>query len=204
MSITLPNATQSGPTALPEISINDPSSSLLQQHLVIEKASLHGISKVFDEYMCGAIRRDTVQSDGITSSKAAVTMDFPRRGLVDCLMSLVVHESKVGYLAMVLFKVRVEAVGQVRYVSLKEGVRLTPNPEITLKGVWDEAIIDVFGPEIHKAIATCRMREKESEEGNRVTECVSMILTSNPSDGAIINLSFGLEGGVQIRKKLYT
>jgi len=48
------------------------------------------------------------------------------------------------------------------------------------------------------------MREKELEEGNRVTECVSMILTNSPSDAAIINLSLGLEGGVQIQNKLYT
>lgn len=154
--------------------------------------------------MCGAIRRDTVQSDGITSSKAAVTMDFPPRGLVDCLMSLDVHQSKVEYLAMALFKVQVESVGQVRYISLKEGVRLTPNPEITLKGVLDKAIIDVFGSEIHGAVTACRMREKELEEGNCVTDCVSMILTSSPDEGVIINLSLGLKGGAQIQNKLYT
>lgn len=154
--------------------------------------------------MCSVIRRDTVQSDRITSPKAAVTMDFPRRGLVDCLISLGVYQSKVEYLAMTLFRVRVESVGQVRYVSFKGGVRLIPNPEITLKGVLDKAIIDVFGSEIHRAITTCRIREKELEQGNRVTECVSMILTNNPSDAAIINLSLGLKGGVQIRNKLYT
>lgn len=171
---------------------------------MIKKAPLQGIAKVFDEYMCGAIRRVTVQNDGITSSKAAVTMDFPPWGLVDCLMSLDVHHSKVGYLAMALFNVRVESVGQVRYVSLKEGVRLMPNPEITLKGVLDEVIIDVFGPEIYGAITACRMRKKELEEGNRVTECVSMMLTSSPAEGAIINLSLGLKGGVQIQNKIYT
>jgi len=98
----------------------------------------------------------------------------------------------------------VESTGEVRYVSLKEGVRLTPNPEITLKGVLDEAIIDVFGSEIHRAITACRMRRKELEEGNRVTECVSMILTSSSDEGAIINLSLGVEEGTQIREKLYT
>lgn len=48
------------------------------------------------------------------------------------------------------------------------------------------------------------MHEKELEEGNEVTECVLMILTSRPSDGAIINLSLGLKGGVQMQSKLYT
>jgi len=50
---------------------------------VTEKAPQQGIAKVFDEYRCHAIRRVTVQSDGITSSKAAVTMDLPPWGLVD-------------------------------------------------------------------------------------------------------------------------
>jgi hypothetical protein len=162
------------------------------------------MADVFDEYMCSAIRKDAVQSGGTIYLKAAVTMNFPPRGLVDCLMSLEIHQSKIEHLAMALFKAHVESVGQVRYVVLKEGVRLIPNPEITLKGVLGEAIIDVFGSEIHGAIAASRMRKKELEEGNRVTECVSMIFTSTPGEGAIINLSLGLKGGVQIQNKLYT
>jgi hypothetical protein len=171
---------------------------------VLENASLQGIGDVFDEYMCGAIRRDTVRSGRTPYLKAAVTMDFPLQGLVDCLMSLAIHPSKVEYLAIALFKVQVESVGHVRYVTLTGGVRLTPNPEITLKGVSNEAIIRVFGPEIHEAITASRMRKKELEEGNDVTEGVSMILTSSSDEGAIINLSLGVKGGVQIRKKLYT
>jgi hypothetical protein len=123
-------------------------------------------------------------------------MDFPFRGLVDCLMSLAIHQSKVEYLAMALFKVHVESVGQVRYVVLKEGVRLIPSSEIALKGVLDKAIIRVFGPEIHGAITASRMRKKELEEGNHATEYVSMILTSSSSEGAIINLSLDLKAGV--------
>ena len=119
-------------------------------------------------------------------------------------MSLDVRGRDVEQLTMALFNVRVESVGRTRYITLPGGVRLTPNPEVTLRGVLDEAIIRVFGPEIHGAITACRMREKELEEGSRVTECVSMILTGSPDKGAIINLSLGLKGGAQIRKKLYT
>lgn len=174
-----------------------------EKHLVFEKASQRGITEVFNNYISDAISKVAVQNNEIPC-KAAVTMTFPPRGLVDCLMSLEVNQSKIGYLAMALFKVRVESVGQVRYITLNDGVRLTPNPEITLKGVKDGAIIGVFGLEIYWAITKCRMHEKELEEGNEVTECVSMILTSRPSDGAIINLSLGLKGGVQMRSKLYT
>jgi len=154
--------------------------------------------------MCDAIRSDIDQSGGITCLKAAVTMDFPFEGLVDCLMSLAIHQSKVEYLAGALFKVHVESVGDVQYVVLNEGVRLTPNPEVTLKGVLDESIIRVFGPEIHRAITASRMRKKELEEGNHITECVSMILTRNSDEGAIINVALDLKGGAQIRNKIYT
>lgn len=116
---TPPNETQSDPRVISETSLNKPNFTPLQQHLVLEKASLQGIADVFDDYICDAIRRDTVQSDGRTSSKAAVTMDFPPRGLVDCLMSLAIHQRRVEHLAMALFKIRVESVGHVRYSTLR-------------------------------------------------------------------------------------
>jgi hypothetical protein len=180
---------------------SNPNFTSHQQHLVFEKASLQGIATVFDPYVCDAIMRDTPQSGDITCLKAAVTMDFPFEGLVDCLMSLAIHESKVEYLAMALFNVQVESVGHVRYVTLTGGARLISNAEVTLKGAQDNAIISVFGPEVYKAVATSRMRKREIEEGKDITEGVSMILSST---GDIINLSLGVKGGVQIRTKLYT
>lgn len=64
-----------------------------EQEEVIENALIEGIKKVFDKYICGAIRRVSVQSDRITSWRASVTMVFPLwGGLVNCLMSLDVCE----------------------------------------------------------------------------------------------------------------
>ncbi|KAH8693348.1 hypothetical protein GQ44DRAFT_585273, partial [Phaeosphaeriaceae sp. PMI808] len=57
-----PNETQSEPTAVPETPSNHPNFTGAQEQRVIENASLQGIAKVFGEYMCGAIRRVTVQS----------------------------------------------------------------------------------------------------------------------------------------------
>lgn len=174
------------------------------QHLVFEKASLQGITVVFDQYMCGAIRKDTVLSEGAICLKAAITMDFPIDGLVDCLMSLAIYHTKVEYLALSLFNVHVESAGQVQYVVLNEGAKLLPSPEMTLKGALDENIIRILGSETHAAIQSSRMRRKEMEEGNHVTECVSMIITSRPEEGAIINLSLGLKDGTNLKNKLYT
>jgi hypothetical protein len=152
--------------------------------------------------MCGAIRRVTLQSDGITSWKAAVTMDFPDWGGVDCLLSLDICEQDVEHLVMVLFNARVKWVEQVRHIVFREGITLIiQNSEATLKGVQAEAIIKVFGPKIFQAITKGPVWKREIKEGKLLTECVSMILTKN---GAIINLSLGLEEGLEIEDKLYT
>lgn len=182
------------------ISSNNELSATKQEQLVFIKASLPGIATIFDPYISGIVMRLKEQS----SLKGAITIVFPSGGLVDCLISLQIHQSEVEYLAIALFKVRVKLVGQVQHVCLKDSITLRPNSEITLKGVLNQAIIDVFGFEIHKAISVCRLHERELREGIAVTGCVSIILISKSSEGAIIGLSLGLEEGTQIRKKLYT
>jgi hypothetical protein len=173
-----------------------------QEQEVIGPAFLEGIPKVFDEYLGRAIRKVPAYSTGTTITMAAVTMVFPRSGLVDCLMTLDVCEQDVEHLALVLFNAKVKWVEQVLHVAVNEGITLiVPNSEATLKGVVDEAIIKVFGRDIYEAISTSRVRTRELEQGKHVTECVSMILTKN---GAFINLSLGMEGAVQIQNKLYT
>ena len=131
-------------------------------------------------------------------------MDFPIDGLVDYLISLAINHTKVGYLALSLFNVHVESAGQVRYIVLNKGTKLLPSPEITLKGALDENIIRILSPEIYGAIQSSRMRRKEMEEGNHITECISIILTSKPEEGAIINLSLGLKDSTNLKNKLYT
>lgn len=171
----------------------------MQEQPVLQNASLQGIVKIFDAYMCNAIRRVNVDGE----SKAAISMIFPGwGGLVDCLMSLDVCEWGIAQLSMALFNAKVEWTEHILHVVLENGMKLTTeSSEVTLKGVEDKVINKVFGSEIYHAIAECAMRRREMAEGRDVTECVSMILTQN---GAIINLSLGLERGLRIENKLYT
>ena len=161
-----------------------------KQDLVSGYASLQGIAKVFDKHMCNAISKVTIDGE----VKAAVTLVFPARGKVDCLMSLEVGEWGVEWLAMSLFNIKVKWVEQVLHVGLKEGTTLTM-PETTLRGVPDKAIMEVFGSEVYNAITQCPGRKMDVAQG------VSMNLTKS---GAIINLSLGLEGGLQIQVINYT
>ena len=171
----------------------------MHEQPVLENASLQGIVEVFDTYMCNAIRRVNVDGE----SKAAITMIFPGwGGPVDCLMSLDVCQWGIAQLSMTLFNVKVEWTECVLHVILENGMTLTTETsEITLKGVEDKVINKVFGSGIYHAIAECAVRRREIAEGRNVTECVSMTLTQN---GAIINLSLGLESGLRIQNKLYT
>ena len=165
---------------------------------LFERASLEGTANVFNRQMCSAIRRVKLEC----GLKAAITTVFPFwAGAIDCFMSLEIHQSSVVWLAMALFNAKVELARTVWHITLNEGITLViPNSEPTLKGVLDEAIVNVFGPEIREAVTESPIRKKELEDGKCVTDCVSMILTS---DGAIINLVLGLDSGVKMRNKLY-
>lgn len=177
-------------------------STTAQEEKVYEKAPPQNLGRIFDRYMCSAIERVKRESDGVTS--AAVTMVFPSWALLDCFMSLSVDASNVEYLAMALLNVRVEAVGNVRYVSIGGGVRVKPSPKLVLRGVLDGPIVNIFGSEIHEAITACVLRGNELEAGNNATECVSMTFSNDPTEGATIDLALGLEKGTQIRKQLFT
>ncbi|TGO54957.1 hypothetical protein BCON_0099g00220 [Botryotinia convoluta] len=190
--------TQNELIAVSKIPSDNPSYIVGQEQRVIENALLQGIAKIFDEQMCSAIRKVIV--DG--NLRAAVTMVFPVwGGPVDCLISLDICEQDVEQLVMALFNAKVKWAENVLHVVFNEGPTLViPNSEATLKGVEDIAILKVFGPEIHDAISECPVRRRELADGKRITECVSVILTKNE---AIVNLSLGLERGLQIQNKLY-
>lgn len=171
---------------------------------VIVNAPLEGVSKVFPEYWCRAIRR---VREG-ESWKAAITMEFPKFALVDCVMMLEVNANEVEYLVKSLFGIAMESVGGVRHLLMGQGVRLTSNtsnPEITLKGVPDQRVIEEFGSDVYSALEAGAMYEQELHVRKiPVTECVSMIFTSKSDEGAFINLCLDLKGGLGIRDKLYS
>jgi hypothetical protein len=165
-------------------------------------ASYDRIVPVFNDYMLAAIMK--CPDDGTGIPKVELTMQFPRWGLVDCLMRLHVSQENVAYIAAALFQQRVENFHGVRFVSLNNGCRLFPDPQMRLKGTSEEAISTVFGPKTCEAIKTCRLRKVESEVGNRFTDCVAMILTCRSDEGAVIDLSLGLEAGAELRGIFFT
>lgn len=170
-------------------------------------ASLEDVAEVFGEYMCYAIKKAQDISCSTESLQATVKMEFPTFALHDCVMMLEICEEEVEHLVKKLFGIDIVSVGGIRHLSLGNGVKLTsntPNPEITLKGVRDEAIIKTLGLEIYEAVMASRMRRRELEEGIKdATECVAMIITSKSGEAAYMNVCLDLEGGLRIRNKLF-
>lgn len=177
-------------------------SNITDAQEVFEHASLDGIAAIFKGLVCGAIRTTSPLADGLKPSKASVTTVFPPWGAVDCLLSLDICEASVEPLAAALFNATVKWAEKSLHIGFAGGASLTiPNSEVTLKGVRDEAIAQVFGSEIQQAIQQSRIRIQEMEKGKLTTDCVSMIITEK---GAFISLSLGLVQGLEIQKKLYT
>jgi hypothetical protein len=119
-------------------------------------------------------------------------------------MSVDIDVRCVEYLAMALLGVRVESREKARYIYWPSGVRMALEHDIKLHCISEEAILEVFGPQIYNAVVACRMRKKEAEVGNKLTECVSVVISAEPRDGLIVNLALGMKEGHGIWKKLYT
>ena len=151
---------------------------------------------IFPQYTCGVIRR--------TGDRASITMAFPYRLGVGCLMSLSILSNKVEYLAMKLFGVHIETEDGFRYVVFqKDGVRLLPRPYLAVQGACDETISMLLGPEVSYAISVSPVRKEEIKQAILATRCVTMEITSNSQDDCVLNLNLGQDEGYKIRKTLF-
>jgi hypothetical protein len=195
---TPPNETQSIPTAILEL----PSSSAVKQYRVDDLASLEGIADVFNQKnICDAIKGDPIQLNGKTYLKAAVAMSFPRWIMHDCILTLVIDESKVGDLAKALFNAQVKSQQHKWSLIFPGGSEVVPSPELIVKGGSDSAILDVFGPNICEAVLASSMREEALAGG--IAHGVSMTFPANSSDTVVINLTLETVKGSEIREKIF-
>ena len=150
---------------------------------------------VFPQYMCSAIRKN--------NDKAVITMVFPYRLGVVCLMSLAILSNKIAYLATELFGVHIEIDGGFRYVNLGNGVRLLPQQALAIQGGRDGAITTLLGLVISKAINVSPARKEEMSQAILVTRCVTMEITSNPDEEGVLNLNLGQDEGYRVKEALF-
>lgn len=161
------------------------------------------LSTVFPPLLAEAIKKQHLRSGW----SAAITMSFLDYLRYDkrlgSMMSLEVMSDKADYLAWPLFGTHIASVNEHRYLVMPTGIKIMVSAEATLRGCRREAILEVFGEEIDKAVKASPAYKQEAEQGNPLTECVTMIVSNRASDGAVINLILEETWGVKLKDDLY-
>ncbi|KAF2105675.1 hypothetical protein BDV96DRAFT_608022 [Lophiotrema nucula] len=110
---------------------------------------------------------------------------------------------KVQQLASVLFDIDLEIEDGFRFDLHNNTVRISRRPEIYLQGATEKAIIECLGCDIHPAIEASPARLEERRNRVLATNCVTMVVTGDPSEEGILNLCLGLKEAFQIKETLY-
>ncbi|KAK9787907.1 putative EKC/KEOPS complex subunit BUD32 [Seiridium cardinale] len=166
-----------------------------------EYVPLEVIGRVFNDGISGMIRKVPVKNNNTIVYSAAIVVNFPNSGAVECLLSIDVEGWAINRLTKTLFNTETCWPDPSRCVISSEGARLTIlNPDVTMTGARDETLLEVFGPELYQAIHESSIRKRELEVYKQETECVSISFTDG---GAILNLSLSLKAGIDIQNKLF-
>ncbi|KAI8647965.1 hypothetical protein NCS56_01548200 [Fusarium sp. Ph1] len=188
---------------------NSPSTSTepwqSSSHFIVENPPILKVAAVFPRYLAQAIRKYQ-QSPG-TPWVAAITMTFldgsSFGNKLGSMMSLEIMKNKVERLADMLFGAEIESTDEHRYLILPTGLRVLSTSDLILRGCKRDVIAKVFGEDIANAIKASLAFKEEHDQGNPLTECVSMSISRLSNDGAVINLSLDEREGVRVKAKLY-
>ncbi|RSL43393.1 hypothetical protein CEP54_015108 [Fusarium duplospermum] len=181
--------------------VNLPMAISGSEHQRASDPCIEYIADVFPQFMCSAIRKN--------GNSAAVEMVFPYfhdNRIVDCAMSLGILPNKIEYLALKLFGWHLETDEReiFRYiVSENDGGIAMPGETMVLQGARDNAISDLLGDQIRDAIIASLMRKEEVRQAVRNTRCVTMQISRNPREDAVLTLNVALREGFTLREKLY-
>ncbi|KJZ68997.1 hypothetical protein HIM_11613 [Hirsutella minnesotensis 3608] len=218
-SLATPRSQTTTPNDAPQLSLNhhapdqaspcpsvDLSYCIAENEHVLVNASLADATRLFPRDLSNSIKRNQDPTNG-SNMAAAVSMTFPNAPFMEkfgCQMALEVTEDKVQHLARELFEVRLETRAGLRYVYFAGGCsKILPNPKFTLQGCRHHVILSTFGSDISNAIAASPLYQDEIRQCRDSTDCVSMVISHQAHEGALIFVSLGLWEGIQIRKKLY-
>lgn len=167
-------------------------------------ASVAAAIQLFPSELANSIRR--IPDPKCTGALvAAVWIAFPPPpdlNKIQCTMSLELTDEKVQYYAWELFRVRTETKDGLQYIY-DGGAKVLPNPKTTLQGCRREVTRFIFGNETADGIAANPIYQDEERQGRDRTDCISMVISQQACEGAIIYIRLGEREGTEIKKKLY-
>ncbi|KAK1975588.1 hypothetical protein LZ30DRAFT_605288 [Colletotrichum cereale] len=119
-------------------------------------------------------------------------------------MAIEIRANKIDHIASELFGAHLETNAETRCLCLPGGTTVLPNPSITLSGCRMDAIPLMFGPEIYEAVIAGPMYQDDAHQFLQHTAAVTMLVSQQSAEHAILFLSLGLMEGTFIANRLYT
>ncbi|KAI0550116.1 hypothetical protein F4679DRAFT_594985 [Xylaria curta] len=113
------------------------------------------IASLLPREMSKAVQKSITIVDSKRCPKAGVSIILPTDPMLlspDATITINILQNKVPYFLLALFGVQVESEGSQRYINYPGGVRLDPELQNILRCCRVDAIKELFGEEIDKAI----------------------------------------------------
>jgi len=114
-------------------------------------------------------------------------------------MLIEITEDKVSHFARELFGMRLETKGGLRYVCFSHsGTIILPNPKLTLQGCRLSIIPLTFDIGTANAIMDNSVYQEDIQQCRDCTDSLSMVISRQADEGAVISVSLGLFGATCI------
>ncbi|KAL7783403.1 hypothetical protein V8C37DRAFT_397285 [Trichoderma ceciliae] len=161
------------------------------------------VSTIFPSYLVRAIKKINTGAD----CSVHITMSFLRALRSDehsrSMMSLKVETSQAEWFSWPLFGTRITSVDGRLCLLMPDGLKVMIHSEITLQGCRRDAILEVFGKQTEEAVKSSVAYKQEARQGNLRTDCITMTVPEQASDGVTINLLLEETRAIKLKDALY-
>lgn len=172
-------------------------------HFTITYPPASRLPNIFPRSLAKAIKRKRMKSGW----SAGITMSFLGDLHADTRFGPMITLQTTTHLAdkfaMPLFRMKLRSANGQRAQVLPDGALSIHEGEITVRGCKREAILEVFGSGIDKAVKASAVYKDELARGEDLTDCVSMIIPSNSNEGVVFNLLLEEIWAIKFKDALY-
>lgn len=162
-------------------------------------ACISETKRLLPDYMFNAVIKR--HSATRTTMVAGVTMTYYFHS-DDCLMTLEILNSKVERIAHQLFGVQLEIESGVRYAVFGMA-KVTPIPKLVLEGCDPNAIEQMFGEVVSRAVRASLVYQNDATTLSEHTQAVSMLISGKADEAAILIIRMALLEGMDIAVQLF-
>ncbi|KAM0074685.1 hypothetical protein ACKRZS_013263 [Fusarium odoratissimum] len=150
-------------------------------------APLKVAEKLFEDEFWDSIQRipSKDQSDELMAEISILFQQDDVRANFGCQIEIGIVKEKVAMYASNLFNATVRENDGVRSLTLKGGSRVEPDPSTKLRGCRRD-LSDTFKGHLYEGFCLSPIYIREAKERRKLTDAVSMSISSRATDGATI------------------